>query len=27
MRGHFAGDRPLPPDEVIFNQSLCITCS
>ncbi|CAF3117487.1 unnamed protein product [Rotaria sp. Silwood2] len=26
MRGHFNGDQPLPPDEVIFNQSLCITC-
>ncbi|CAF3703980.1 unnamed protein product [Rotaria sp. Silwood1] len=27
MRGHFAGDQPLPPDEIIFNRSLCITCS
>ncbi|CAF1560079.1 unnamed protein product [Rotaria magnacalcarata] len=27
MRGRFSGDIPLIPNETIFNQSLCITCS
>jgi hypothetical protein len=26
MRGRFSDDRPLIPDEIRFNQSLCLTC-